>query len=165
MTKRSSTMRNITRIDYEKRNQHGWWVRIHRDGRMIQKFFSDFGHRSEHKALREAKKYRDELLREYPKPERGNMFNRRSSRNTSGYPGINKTSSRRKGRTYTVWQASWVLPNGKRVNKKFGYSPDGRSERQAKILAKRARKEGLAEIERKSFAAKKKSKTKARKGR
>ncbi len=136
-------MRNITRIDYARKHQHGWWVRIHRDGEMIQKFFSDLACGGEASALREAKIHRDALLRIYPKPERGNMFNKPNSRNTSGIVGVNKTQSRSKGHVYDVWQAGWVLPNGKHVNRRFHYSRDGRSEKEAKQLAIKAREEGL----------------------
>lgn len=144
---RDKRMRNITRIEQYKKHQRGWWVRIHRDGRMIHKFFSDAAYRGEGGSLSEAKRYRDQLLIEYPKPERGNMFNRISVRNTSGKPGVHRTRSIKRGRTYDVWQASWMLPNGRHVNRRFAFSEGGRSEREARRLAIRARREGLATIE------------------
>lgn len=146
--KKEKAMRHITRIDYERKHQHGWWVRIHRDLKMIQKFFSDYAHGgSQQRALREAKKHRDELLRLYPKPERGNMFNKPNSRNQGNPPGVHKTRSRHRGRYYNVWQAGYILPDGKRVNKKIYFSPTGRSEEEAKALAIKARKAGLKLIE------------------
>ncbi len=70
--KKDEQMRHISRIDQFKKRQHGWWVRIHRDGKMIQRFFSDYAHGgNDERALREAKRYRDALLIMYPKPERG----------------------------------------------------------------------------------------------
>jgi hypothetical protein len=156
---RDKRMRNITRVDYEKKHQHGWWVRIHRDGVMIQKFFSDAAHRSEHSALSEAKKHRDALLRIYPKPERGNMFNKPNSRNTSGIAGVHKTRSIKRGRSYEVWQAGWILPNGKHINRKFHFSRGGRSEKEAKQLAIKAREEGLEAIRKMAVAKRAKRRT------
>ncbi|MBA3322897.1 MAG: hypothetical protein H0T45_15815 [Pyrinomonadaceae bacterium] len=146
--KKDKAMRHISRIDQDRKNQHGWWVRIHRDGKMIQKFFSDIAHGgSDNFALREAKKYRDALLVLYPKPERGNMFNKPNSRNKGNPPGVHKTRSLKRGRSYEVWQAGYILPNGKHINKKFHFSLDGRSEEEAKALAIKARKEGVKLIE------------------
>ncbi|MGH9942350.1 MAG: hypothetical protein ACRD9R_08330 [Pyrinomonadaceae bacterium] len=146
--KKDKSMRHISRIDQAKKGQHGWWVRIHRDGKMIHQFFSDFAHGgSERRALSEARKYRDQLLVQYPKPERGNMFNRTNARNRGNPPGVHKTRSRKRGRYYNVWQAGYILPDGKRVNRKFHFSPDGRSEEEAKALAIKARNDGLKLIE------------------
>lgn len=148
MKKKSRPLHHITRVDYEKKHQHGWWVRLQRDHQQMQKFFSDAAHRSKAAALRAAKRYREELLAIHPKPESGNMFNRLNRRNRSGQPGVHRTITRKDGRIYTVWQAGWVLPNGKQIKKKFAYSLEGRTEREAKDLAVKAREEGLAMIER-----------------
>ncbi len=147
---RDKRLRNITRVDYARKNQHGWWVRIHRDGEMIHKFFSDAACGGESNALHEAKTHRDALLLVYPKPERGNMFNKTNSRNQSGIAGIHKTRSVKRGIYYEVWQAGWVLPNGKRVNRKFHFSTDGRNEKEALQLAIKAREEGLRLIKKMS---------------
>ena len=145
--KRDKQMRNISRVDQAKKNQHGWFVRVMRNGITHQKFFYDKGG-NEAASLREAKRFRDELLRLYPLPKRGNMFNRMSARNTSGHAGVSRTGSYRKGHYYQVWQASWILkPGGKRITRKFGFSPNGRSERQAKRLAIKARREALEALE------------------
>lgn len=50
-----------------------------------------------------------------------------------------------------------MLPNGKRINRKFAFSPNGRSEEEAKRLAIRARKEGIKLIK-EMLAAKDKAK-------
>ena len=142
-------MRNITRVDYERRRQHGWWVRVTRDGEQYQKFFSDSANGGKFSARRAAIEHRDYLLKRYPKPEHGNMFNRASSRNMSGgYPGVHKTRDIKQGRTYEVWVAGWTLPGGRSITRKYHFSPDGRSEREAKQLAIKARAEGVKMIER-----------------
>jgi len=140
-------MKHISRIDQEKKNQHGWWVRIHRDGQMIHKFFSDLAHRSKSSALSEARKHRDALLVLHPKPMHGNQFNKPKPRNTSGVVGVHKTTHCKRGRVYDVWAASWVLPDGRKQTRKFHFSLDGNSEAEAKKFAIKARKEGVALIE------------------
>jgi hypothetical protein len=144
--KTQKDMRHISRIDQDKKHQHGWWVRIHRNGKMIHKFFSDAACRGKRGALLEAKKYRDVLLLLYPKPLHGNLFDRPNARNTSGVTGVNKTQQRKRGRLYDVWQAGWTLPDGRQINRKFAFSPDRRSEAEAKKLAIKARREAVALI-------------------
>ena len=161
--KREKSMRNISRVDQEKKNQHGWLVRMMRDGEKFQKFFYDGTHGGKMNALRRAKEYRDELLRQYPPSVRGNMFNRINSRNTSGYAGIHKTRSIKRGYSYEVWQAGWVLPDGQQINRKFHYSPDGRSEAAALKLAIKARKAGLKEVERMQLEMDRKRSARAKK--
>jgi len=141
-------MRNISRVDHERKRSYGWLVRVMRDGVTHQKFFSDSMYQGGMwGSLREAKIYRDELLQQYPPRKRGNLFNRKSSRNTSGYPGISKSGSYRKGHYYEGWQASWILPNGQRISKKFGFSKTSRSEIAAKRLAIKARREAIAAMQ------------------
>jgi len=147
--KKPRAKQNITRIDYERRRQYGWWVRIMRDGLQYQKFFSDAVHGGKFRSLRAAKEHRDYLLKRYPKPEHGNMFNRASSRNKSGgYPGVHKSRDTKQGRIYEVWVANWTLPGGRSVTRKYHFSPDGRSEKEARQLAIKAREEGVKMIER-----------------
>lgn len=144
---KSKTMRNISRVDQEEKHQHGYLVRVTRDGEMHQKFFSDSAHGGKRAALRAAKEHRDELLEQHPPAERGSMFDRRTSRNTSGHAGVSRVRSKRKGQYYDAWQASWVLPSGRRVARKFNFSPTGRSERAAKRLAIKARRDAIAAME------------------
>ena len=126
--KKPRAMRNITRVDYERRRQHGWWVRVTRDGEQYQKFFSDSANGGKFSARRAAIEHRNYLLKRYPKPEHGNMFNRASSRNTSGgYPGVHKSRDTKQGRIYEVWVAGWTLPGGRSITRKYHFSPDGRS--------------------------------------
>ena len=145
--RRSKEMRNISRVDYERRRMYGWLVRVMREGVTHQKFFSDSVFGGKRASLHAARRHRDEMLVAYPAPPRGNMFNRKTARNTSGHAGVSRTRSKRKGRYYDVWQAGWVLPDGKHVTRKFGFSEGGRSELQAKRLAIKARREALAAME------------------
>ena len=159
--KKPEAMRHISRIDQDRKNQHGWWVRIHRNKQMIHQFFSDLAHRSRSAALAEAKRHRDALLILHPKPPYGNQFNKPNSRNTSGIAGVHKTTARKRGRVYDVWVAGWTLPDGTRQTRKFHFSLDGNSEAAAKKLAIKARKEGVALIEK--LRAEKSERRKSRK--
>lgn len=166
--KRNPEMRNISRVDQYKKNEHGWLVRVMRNGVNHQKFFYDSTYGGKSRSLIEAKLHRDELVRKYQLPPHGNNFNRITSRNTSGHPGISKSGSFRKGHYYEAWQASWVLPDGKRVARKFVFSPTGRTEMAAKRLAIKVRREAVAQIEAMVAKQKKRGASKAtasRKGR
>ncbi|MCA1593099.1 MAG: hypothetical protein LC754_10695 [Acidobacteria bacterium] len=143
-----NNLRNISRVEQEQKRQYGWYVRVMRDGITRQKFFSDYAHGGKGGALLRAIAYRDELIERHPKPEHGNLFNRLSTRNTSGHPGVSRTTQSKRGAVYEVWQAGWTLPDGRRVTRKFQFSPDGRSEREARRLAIKAREKGVEEIER-----------------
>ncbi len=142
--KKKRALHHISRVDYERRRQYGWLVRVMRDGVNHQKFISDGVRGGQSDSLREAKAVRAELLRLYPAPKRGNVFNKITARNTSRYPGVSKSGSCRKGHYYEVWQAHWTLPDGSRISKRFGFSPNGRSEKAAKRLAIATRREALA---------------------
>ncbi|MGB8506966.1 MAG: hypothetical protein WCD76_01045 [Pyrinomonadaceae bacterium] len=156
-------LKNISRVEQERKRQFGWYVRVMRDGLTRQKFFSDFAHNGKSGALLRAIAFRDELVERYPKPEHGNLFNRLSVRNTSGHPGVSRTTQNKRGITYHVWQAGWTLPDGRRVTRKFQFSEGGRSEREARQLAVRARREGVAEIERMRREMKKRPRTTTKK--
>lgn len=147
MPKKFRPRRNISRIDQYKKRQHGWWVRVMRNGFTYQKFFSDYASGGKIASLREAKDYRDELLEKYPPSPTGNVFNKITARNTSGYPGISKSGSYRKGHYYESWQACWIeKPGGKRVCRKFVFSESGRTELAAKRLAIKTRREAIEKL-------------------
>jgi hypothetical protein len=152
-------LKNICRVEQEKKKQYGWFVRIMRNGVTHQKFFYDSVHGGKSSALLRALAYRDELLQQHPLPENGNLFNRLTKRNNSGYPGVSKTQTERKGHIYDVWQAGWVLPDGRHVNRKFQFSPTSRTEEEAKQLAIKARQKGIKMIEQMRRAPVKKRKS------
>ncbi len=145
--KRNAKLRNISRVDQDKKRQYGWLVRVMRDGVNHQKFISDSMHGGKRASLLVAMEFRDELLNIYPPSPRGNMFKRTNSRNMSGHAGVSHTGSWRKGHFYEVWQAGWIDPRtGQKTTRKFGFSETGRSELAAKRLAIKARREALEEF-------------------
>jgi len=60
-------MHNITRIDQDKKNTHGYYVRIQRDNNRISTFFSDKKYGGKADALQAAKEYRDRELEKWNK--------------------------------------------------------------------------------------------------
>jgi hypothetical protein len=144
--KKSKAMRHISRVDMERRRQHGYLVRLMRDGVKYQKFFSDGGCGGKTACLREAKIYRDEMLELYPPSARGNMFNRKSARNSGAPVGVSRTFSDTRGYYYEFWQACWTPEfGGPRQCVKFSINKYG--DKKAFRLACRARREAIAAME------------------
>jgi len=65
VTKRPASMRGISRIDQEEKNNHGWFVRLMRDGERYNAFFADKKNGGKGKALALAKKAYAEMVREH----------------------------------------------------------------------------------------------------
>lgn len=65
--RRPASMRGITRIDQPEKFNHGWFVRITRQGKTYSMFFSDRLNGGKGKALAAAKKGYASLFRTYGK--------------------------------------------------------------------------------------------------
>ena len=130
----------ISRIDQPQKHNHGYYVRVTRNGKTQAKFFPDKSNGGKRAALRAAKECNAELLRwaESQKEKR----KKPGARNKSGIVGINRARNSN-GEEY--WQAAWVESSGRRRNRKFSIKRYG--EERAKREAKRARREGLRERE------------------
>src|SRR3982751_3674224 len=99
----------ISRIDQPEKHNHGYYVRVTRNGKTQAKFFPDKSSGGKRAALRLAKAHHAELLqwaelqkKRRPKP---------GVRNTSGILGVNRASNST-GEEY--WQAAWVDSSGRR---------------------------------------------------
>lgn len=130
----------ISRIDQPQKHNHGYYVRVTRNGNTKSKFFADKSQGGKRKALKAAKECQAELLewansqdKKQPKP---------GSRNKSGIVGVNRAKNRN-GEEY--WQAAWVDSSGTRKNAKFSVKKYG--EEKAMKMAKKARKDGMKERE------------------
>src|SRR5687768_14368326 len=64
----SSGHKGISRVDYLKRNSHGWYVRVPWKGEIHGKFFSDSANGGRETALAKAVRYRNRLEKELGKP-------------------------------------------------------------------------------------------------
>jgi AP2 domain len=138
--------RNITRI--ERLNSGGYLVRVTRRGKLYSEFFSDetYGKRG---SLLAARKHRDSLEAKVQGYSPKQMANKERSNNTSGVPGVRlveETDYRWASEpTYQYWVAQWSPKKGVRKTKRFSVEKYGFEE--AKRLAIKARKKGVAEME------------------
>jgi hypothetical protein len=130
----------ISRIDQPEKNNHGYYVRLTRQGEQYAKFFSDKRYGGKRKAKKAAKEFLEELEAELPPV---NLVGIKSVRNKSGYVGVNRTKSTSRGHTYEYWQAFWNS-GGVRRSAKFSINKYGA--REAKKLAIAARKQWAEEF-------------------
>ena len=130
----------ISRIDQPQKHNHGYYVRVTRNGKTQAKFFPDKSNGGKRAALRAAKECQEQLLQWAASQERKRK--KPSARNTSGIVGVNRATNAT-GEEY--WQAAWVDSSGRRRNAKFSIKKYG--EEKAKSMAKKARRDGIREKE------------------
>lgn len=98
-----SGYKGISRIDHEKRNTHGWYVRVSFGGVMYSKFFSDNVHGGPQKALNKAVKHRNQTEREIGKPRTDRVISAAKARNKTGILGVQRINKGAAG----AWQVTW----------------------------------------------------------
>jgi hypothetical protein len=130
----------ISRIDQPEKHNHGYYVRITRDGHTSAKFFSDKSSGGKRAALRLAKAHEAVLVKEAESRPRKRR-ERITSRNTSGKVGVSRTEWESNGRLSAYWQAHWTTSDGTRKSVKYSISRYG--EDKARRLALKARREGM----------------------
>ena len=130
----------ISRIDQPEKHNHGYYVRLSRQGKTEAKFFADKSNGGKRAALRAAREYEAELVRK-AETRGGKKREIKSVRNTSGKVGVSRSVSRNGDQVYEYWQASWSDSDGKRRSAKFSVNKYG--EEKARRLALKARREGL----------------------
>ena len=130
----------ISRIDQPQKHNHGYYVRVTRNGKTKAKFFPDKSNGGKRAALRSAKECQGQLLQWAETQEK--IRKKPGARNTSGIVGVNRAIT---GSGEEYWQATWVDGSGKRRNAKFSVKKYG--EDKAKRMARKARREGLRERE------------------
>ena len=131
---------SISRIDQPDKHNHGYYVRLTRNGKTKYKFFSDKSNGGKRAALKAAKLHEAELLdlaAKTAKPAKPKL----SKRNTSGLLGVSRGAWVENGKKAVYWQAAWVDAEGIRKSRKFAVKKYG--EEKALRLAKKARREGL----------------------
>jgi hypothetical protein len=131
---------SISRIDQPEKHNHGYYVRLTRNGKTKSKFFSDKSSGGKRAALRAAKHHEAELLELAAKKVKTGRA-KLSKRNTSGLLGVSRGAWNENGRKAAYWQAAWIDGEGTRKSRKFAVSKYG--EEKALRLAKKARREGL----------------------
>jgi hypothetical protein len=135
---------SISRIDQPERHNHGFYVRVTRDGKTQSKFFADKSNGGKRAALRAAKLREQELLAEAE--AKGKKRKQKASvRNTSGVVGVSRGIWKDGAKKVAYWQAAWVTSRGERKCRKFSVTKYG--EEKARKSAIKARREGLKERE------------------
>jgi len=134
----------VSRIDQPEKHNHGFYVRLTRNGKRFAKFFSDIGYGSKEKALSSARRHYAELEKKNPPMSRKAFaqIERRASK--TGIVGVSKITKIVKGRAYKFWQATWSPVAG--AVRKQAFSIKKYGEAKAKTLAIKARKKGLNEM-------------------
>lgn len=113
--------KHVSRIDQPEKNNHGWYVRIRRNGVTTSKFFRDTKYGTRTKAMKAAIVFRDELMHNLSLPKNDRTVMPRTRRNTSGIVGVARRTMRRSdGRSAgTYWVATWSPGDGKVGRKLF----------------------------------------------
>ena len=143
-----TSMRNITRMDYARKDNkgrtQGWWVRMKRGSETFSRMFSDGKYGGKDKALAAAMRYRDELEKKYGVADYTGFRTDKTARNKSGVIGVHKDTKRKtkaNGRIYSYefWIASWVDEKGKHHVRSFSISKYGEAEALRLALKERDR--------------------------
>jgi len=142
--KRSSKPSGICRIDQQDKRNHGFFVRLQRQGKVHSAFFTDLKHGGRAKALAAARRHYRKLLAELGPPMK--MMRRwwaeivrRKGR--SGIHGVQRVIDRKVRPWRKYWRASWSPKPGVVRKKQFSIRKFG--EPRARQLAIRARAAGL----------------------
>jgi hypothetical protein len=142
--------RNETRHDKGQGVVRGWTVRLHRAGKVFERFFSDAAHDGKQAALLAASECRDAKEKEMPTYSRREIAEIITRRNSSGVRGVRIRKSHHvladgEECFYLSAEASWSPhPN---VIRKKSFSLDLYGEEEAWKLALKARKDGLSDLE------------------
>ena len=134
---------NITRFDYEKEGkagQHGWWVRLQKNGKKFQNFFNDSKFGGKEEGLKAAKIFRDAVKLHLDDLPDINVTHKKA-RSNSGIVGVSRTEGlyKSKGRRYyrKAWIANWVNEAGKPTGTSFSIDKYGEEEAFRKALEAR----------------------------
>lgn len=138
-------MYGITRIDNNTSHTHSWVVTIARKRRKFVKSFSDVPCGGKGKALRAAKKYRDEILSQFPPLTLNEYCSIVKRNNRSGIPGVCLYLRPNKdGQVDRYWIACWSPTPRKTKQVKFSVKKYG--EEEAFQRAVQARSEALKKL-------------------
>ena len=134
----------ISRIDQPEKHNHGYYIRVTCNHHTQAKFFADKATGGKRTALRAAKEYEAELVKQ-AQAHRKNKKPTVSARNRSGIVGVARSVWNERGKPVAYWQAGWVGSKGERKSRKYSVNKHG--EERARRLAIKARREGRKERE------------------
>jgi len=143
---KSQVMYGISRIDSDHFRTHAWRVKLSRRGIDHVKNFPDKRWGGKHKALVQAKAFRDELLEKHPPLSRLEFCSILRSNNQSGITGVYRYAKSFKLKNGKIkeswyWEATWPIGKSKQSHRSFPVNEYG--EAKARQLAVRARKAAL----------------------
>jgi hypothetical protein len=147
---KSKAMYGISRIDDDTYRTHAWRVSLCRRGKRHVKNFADKKLGGKGRALKEAKLYRDTLLRKHPPLSRKEFCSTLRSNNKSGITGVYTYAKSFTLRDGTVkeswyWEAHWPTDEGEHAHQAFPVNEFG--EETARQLAIRARKRAMRRLD------------------
>ena len=134
----------ICRIDQPEKRNHGFFVRVARQGKIHSAFFTDLKHGGKAEALAAAQQHRQQLLAKLGLPQRRSRrwwAELRRRKGSSNVVGVQKVIARRGKRSVVYWKATWS-PEPYVVRRKW-FSVKKFGTREAKRLAVQARRAGV----------------------
>lgn len=140
MNHKSNNQKNISQPD-----QHGWQVRIVREGKQHSRYFAHKQYGSRQKSLKAAIRWRD--LMQVVLPKRKPFFTRLASNQSTGVIGVSRAihHDKRRDTAYLRYQVSYQQKNGRSASKTFQVGPADRvtaeQERHAFLTAIQFRKD------------------------
>lgn len=140
MTNKSNNQKNISQPD-----QHGWQVRIVREGKQHSRYFAHKQYGSRQKSLKAAIRWRD--LMQVVLPKRKPFFTRLASNQSTGVIGVSRAihHDKRRDTAYLRFQVSYQQHNGRSASKTFQVGPaeqvTAEQEKHAFLTAVQFRKE------------------------
>ncbi len=120
----------ITRLDLEDTHNHGFMVRIFREGQRYSAYFSDKKCGGKRKAKKMAQECYDKMVAEHGPANRKSCFNRVTNRNSTGIVGVHiakNVDHRWSGESYQAYCASWVSEDGSRPKLAFSWKRYGKA--------------------------------------
>jgi hypothetical protein len=147
MNKPSKTP-GISRIDQPEKRNHGFFVRLQREGKIYSAFFTDLKYGGKAAALAAAQRFHHQSVAIFGPPAR---FNRQwwaevvRRKGRSGIHGVLRVINRQSKPWRKYWQASWSHAPYIVRRKMFSIRKFG--EERAKQLAIRARREGVRNMQ------------------
>ncbi len=137
----------ICRIDQPEKHNHGFFVRLQRNGKIHSAFFADKKHGGRAPALAAAQEHYPKLLRKLGLPiqmSRRRWAEIRRRKGSSSIVGVQRMVVRRDGKVRKYWKATWSPEPYVIARKVFSVQKYG--SRKAKRLAIRARRAGLRSL-------------------
>ncbi|NJK91841.1 MAG: hypothetical protein HC904_08465 [Blastochloris sp.] len=134
----------VSRIDQPHKHNHGFYVRLTRNGEKFSKFFSDKKCGGKAKAKAQAQAHYAELCEKFPRMTRRAFAQIVRRGNAEGTVGVSRIIKVVKGKTYRFWQATWSPKVG--AVRKEAFSVQRYGDTRAFELALKARNKGVKEM-------------------